>query len=122
MKPLPTLMRPLRSVDLDTGEAGEALVDAATSPRKHLRSSRAAGVQPARALGKFGGDSLSDFISSPRPRGADPVAHALGRRRPDRLHGRWQDDRGRCSRASSVALRDRSRSKAAATLALFEEL
>ena len=27
MKPLPTLMRPLRSVDLETGEAGEALVE-----------------------------------------------------------------------------------------------
>ena len=27
MKPLPTLMRPLRSADLETGEAGEALVE-----------------------------------------------------------------------------------------------
>src|ERR1043166_1489657 len=56
MKPLPTLMRPLRSVDLETGEPGEALVE---------RSEGAVAFELARAAReKFGGDSLEDFVGA----------------------------------------------------------
>ncbi len=65
MKPLPTLMRPLRSVDLETGEPGEALVersDVAAVEALAVVAEAAVAFELARAAReKFGGDSLADF-------------------------------------------------------------
>jgi chorismate synthase len=70
MKPLPTLMRPLRSVDLDTGEAGEALVersDVAAVEALAVVAEAAVAFELARATReKFGGDSLGDVIQAHR--------------------------------------------------------
>jgi len=68
MKPLPTLMRPLRSVDLDTAEAGEALVersDVAAVEALAVVAEAAVAFELARAAReKFGGDSLGDFVGA----------------------------------------------------------
>jgi chorismate synthase len=68
MKPLPTLMRPLRSVDLETGEAGEALVersDVAAVEALAVVAEAAVAFELARAAReKFGGDSLVDFVGA----------------------------------------------------------
>jgi len=68
MKPLPTLMRPLRSVDLQTGEAGEALVersDVAAVEALAVVAESAVAFELARAAReKFGGDSLGDFVTA----------------------------------------------------------
>jgi chorismate synthase len=65
MKPLPTLMRPLRSVDLQTGEPGEALVERSdTSAVEALSVVAEAAVAlelAAAAREKFGGDAVEDF-------------------------------------------------------------
>ena len=70
MKPLPTLMRPLRSVDLQTGEAGEALVersDVAAVEALAVVAEAAVAFELARAAReKFGGDSLADFVTAHR--------------------------------------------------------
>jgi chorismate synthase len=70
MKPLPTLMRPLQSVDLDTGEPGEALVersDVAAVEALAVVAEAAVAFELARAaLEKFGGDSLADFLHARR--------------------------------------------------------
>jgi chorismate synthase len=68
MKPLPTLMRPLRSVDLATGEPGTALVE-----RSDVQAVEALAVVAEAAVAwelaraareKFGGDALSDFVGA----------------------------------------------------------
>jgi chorismate synthase len=68
MKPLPTLMRPLRSVDLATGEPGDALVE-----RSDVQAVEALAVVAEAAVAwelaraareKFGGDSLADFVAA----------------------------------------------------------
>jgi len=68
MKPLPTLMRPLRSVDLETGEPGEALVersDVAAVEALAVVAEAAVAFELARAAReKFGGDSLPDFVGA----------------------------------------------------------
>jgi chorismate synthase len=68
MKPLPTLMRPLRSVDLETGEAGEALVersDVAAVEALAVVAEAAIAFELARAAReKFGGDALGDFVAA----------------------------------------------------------
>ncbi len=68
MKPLPTLMRPLRSVDLQTGEAGEALVersDTAAVEALSVVAEAAVAFELARAAReKFGGDALGDFVGA----------------------------------------------------------
>jgi chorismate synthase len=68
MKPLPTLMRPLRSVDLESGEAGEALVersDVAAVEALAVVAEAAVAFELARAAReKFGGDSLADFVGA----------------------------------------------------------
>jgi chorismate synthase len=70
MKPLPTLMRPLRSVDLATAEVGEALVE-----RSDVQAVEALAVVAEAAVGwelaraareKFGGDALEDFVGAHR--------------------------------------------------------
>src|SRR5438094_8960658 len=68
MKPLPTLMRPLRSVDLATGEPAQALVersDTAAVEALAVVAEAAVGVELARAAReKFGGDALEDFVGA----------------------------------------------------------
>src|ERR671936_304772 len=70
MKPLPTLMKPLRSVDLDTAEPGVALVERSdTSAVEALAVVAEAAVawELARAAHeKFGGDALGDFVAAHR--------------------------------------------------------
>jgi chorismate synthase len=70
MKPLPTLMRPLRSVDLQTGEAGEALVersDVAAVESLSVVAEAAVAFELARAAReKFGGDALDDLVAAYR--------------------------------------------------------
>ena len=68
MKPLPTLMRPLRSVDLDTGDPADALVersDVSAVEALAVVAEAAVAWELARAAReKFGGDALGDFISA----------------------------------------------------------
>jgi chorismate synthase len=68
MKPLPTLMRPLRSVDLASGEAGQALVERSDVQAVEALAvvAEAAGAwELARAAReKFGGDALVDFVAA----------------------------------------------------------
>src|SRR5688500_12425799 len=70
MKPLPTLMKPLRSVDLATGEEGQALVersDVAAVEALAVVAEAAVAFELARAAReKFGGDALADFVASHR--------------------------------------------------------
>ena len=68
MKPLPTLMKPLQSVDLETGEPAEALVersDTAAIEALAVVAEAAVAFELARAaLEKFGGDALGDFVGA----------------------------------------------------------
>ena len=70
MKPLPTLMRPLRSVDLETREAGQALVErsdvCAIEALAVVAEAAVAFELAAAARDKFGGDSLGDFLAAHR--------------------------------------------------------
>jgi chorismate synthase len=70
MKPLPTLMRPLRSVDLDTGQPAEALVErsdtAAVEALAVVAESCVAWELARAAREKFGGDALADFLAAHR--------------------------------------------------------
>ena len=68
MKPLPTLMKPLASVDLVTGEPGQALVersDVAAVEALAVVAESAVAWELAGAAGeKFGGDALADFVAA----------------------------------------------------------
>jgi chorismate synthase len=68
MKPLPTLMRPLQSIDLVTGEPAQALVersDTAAIEALAVVAEAAMAFELARAAReKFGGDSLGDFVGA----------------------------------------------------------
>ncbi len=68
MKPLPTLMRPLRSADLETGEPAEALVersDVAAVEALSVVAEASVAFELARAArDKFGGDSVVDFVAA----------------------------------------------------------
>ena len=68
MKPLPTLMQPLASVDLQTGEPGEALVersDVSAVEALAVVAEAAVAFELARvAREKFGGDALDDFVAA----------------------------------------------------------
>jgi chorismate synthase len=70
MKPLPTLMRPLRSVDLETGQPAEALVersDTAAVEALAVVAEAAVAFELARAAReKLGGDALADFVAAYR--------------------------------------------------------
>jgi chorismate synthase len=61
-------MRPLASVDLDTGEAGEALVErsdtAAVEALAVVAEACVAWELAAAARDKFGGDALGDFVGA----------------------------------------------------------
>ena len=68
MKPLPTLMKPLASVDLQTGEEGQALVersDVAAVEALAVVAEASVAFELARAAReKFGGDALGDFVGA----------------------------------------------------------
>jgi chorismate synthase len=68
MKPLPTLMRPLRSVDLETGDPADALVersDVSAVEALAVVAEAAVAWELARAAReKFGGDALGDFVGA----------------------------------------------------------
>jgi chorismate synthase len=68
MKPLPTLMRPLASADLETGEAGQALVErsdvAAVEALAVVAEACVAWELARAAREKFGGDALEDFVGA----------------------------------------------------------
>src|SRR5436190_17491732 len=68
MKPLPTLMKPLASVDLESGEAGQALVersDVAAVEALAVVAEASVAFELARAAReKFGGDALGDFVGA----------------------------------------------------------
>jgi chorismate synthase len=70
MKPLPTLMQPLQSVDLRTGEPAEALVersDTAAIEALAVVAEASVAFELARAAReKFGGDALADFVGAYR--------------------------------------------------------
>jgi len=68
MKPLPTLMQPLASVDLQTGEPGEALVErsdvSAVEALAVVAEAVVAWELGRAAREKFGGDALGDFVAA----------------------------------------------------------
>jgi len=68
MKPLPTLMKPLRSADLETGEPAQALVersDVAAVEALAVVAEACVAFELARAAReKFGGDALEDFVAA----------------------------------------------------------
>ena len=70
MKPLPTLMRPLASVDLQTGDPGQALVErsdtAAVEALAVVAEACVAWELARAAREKFGGDALGDFLAAHR--------------------------------------------------------
>jgi chorismate synthase len=70
MKPLPTLMKPLASVDLETGEPAQALVErsdtAAVEALAVVAEACVAWELARAAREKFGGDALGDFLLSYR--------------------------------------------------------
>ena len=68
MKPLPTLMQPLASVDLQTGEPAHALVErsdvSAVEALAVVAESAVAWELARAAREKFGGDALGDFVAA----------------------------------------------------------
>ncbi|HUZ81836.1 MAG TPA: chorismate synthase [Gaiellaceae bacterium] len=68
MKPLPTLMKPLGSVDLETGERADALVErsdvAAVEALAVVAEAAVAWELAVAAQEKFGGDAVGDFVAS----------------------------------------------------------
>jgi chorismate synthase len=70
MKPLPTLMKPLGSVDLETGEPANALVErsdvAAVEALAVVAEAAVAWELAVAAHEKFGGDAVVDFVAAHR--------------------------------------------------------
>ncbi len=70
MKPLPTLMKPLDSVDLSTGEAAQALVERsdvhAVEALAVVAEAAVAWELARAALEKFGGDAIDDLVGAHR--------------------------------------------------------
>jgi chorismate synthase len=68
MKPLPTLMKPLASVDLETKEPATALVErsdvSAVEALAVVAEAAVALELAALALDKFGGDAVGDFVAA----------------------------------------------------------
>jgi chorismate synthase len=68
MKPLPTLMKPLGSVDLSSGEAASALVErsdvAAVEALAVVAEAAVAWELAVAARDKFGGDAIGDFTAA----------------------------------------------------------
>ena len=104
MKPLPTLMRPLRSVDLETGEPADALVErsdvSAVEALAVVAESAVAWSSPApRARSSAATRSVISSPPGARTWSGSTGRHAKQARRPRWLHGRRQDDAGLGCRA-----------------------
>ena len=99
MKPLPTLTKPLRSVDLATHEPAAALrerTDSCTVPAAGVvGEAMVALVLGAAYREKLGGDHIDDTKPALLAYGSASggVARARRRDRPGRVHGRGQVDR-----------------------------
>src|SRR5207244_3633870 len=119
MKPLPTLMRPLRSVDLETGEPAEALVersDTAAVEALAVVAEAAVAFELARAAReKFGGDALGDFVAAynayreridwtPRSRSTSHWSASWAPVRP-RPAGSWRNGSAAASSTSTTSSR-----------------
>ena len=93
MKPLPTLTKPLRSVDTETHEPAQALrerTDSCTVPAAGVVGEAMVALVLAQAYReKFGGDHIDDMLESRRRL---PGSGSDGTR-PDRVHGRRQVQR-----------------------------
>ena len=122
MKPLPTLMKPLRSVDLATGEAGAGARRAerrrcGRGARGRRRGGRRVRARARRAREVRRRRARRLRRRAPRVPGADPVATARPRPAPRarRLHGRRQVDARRAGRraARPAVRRPRRRARAA---------
>ena len=96
MKPLPTLTKPLRSVDIATHAPAEALrerTDSCTVPAAGVVGEAMVAFVVADAYRrKFGGDHIDDVKAA---LARLPRSGSGGTDRADRLHGRWQDDAAR---------------------------
>jgi chorismate synthase len=68
MKPLPTLMKPLGSLDLETGEPAQALVErsdvSAVEALAVVMEAAIAWELARAAREKFGGDAVGDFVGA----------------------------------------------------------
>ena len=90
MKPLPTLTKPLRSVDIDTKQPAEALrerTDSCTVPAAGVVGEAMLALELARAArDKFGGDGMRDVLEAadclPGPNRMAEVAAGASARRP----------------------------------------
>ena len=97
-KPLPTLMRPLRSVEMGSHTPREAHVersDVTVLPAAAVVAEAGVAFELARAaLEKFGGDAIGDFVAS-HAAYLERIARHDSRPSPkpgaDRVHGRGQD-------------------------------
>ena len=111
MKPLPTLMKPLASVDLQTGEPAEALVersDVSAVEALAVVAEAAVAWELARAAcEKFGGDALGDFVAAWRAYVEridwHPQPAGVTRKSPSRSSASWAP--GKTTLAAEVALR-----------------
>ena len=101
MKPLPTLTKPLRSVDTDTHEPAQALrerTDSCTVPAAGVVGEAMVALVMADAYQAASSAATTSMTCSRPPRaywsGSDGSgsARAATRARPDRLHGRGQVD------------------------------
>ena len=126
MKPLPTLTKPLRSVDTDTHEPAQALrerTDSCTVPAAGVVGEAMVALVLADAYRqKFGGDHIDDVLrpSAPTRSGSDGAASARSAEagaRADRLHGRRQVDASPAELAGGAGRR-RARQRRAAGGAL----
>ena len=123
MKPLPTLTKPLRSVDIATHEPAEALrerTDSCTVPAAGVVGEAMVAFVLADAYRrKFGGDHIDDVVEAVdalRASGSGGRALDGARPRLHRLHGGRQDD-GRAGggrRAGAPRRRHRRRARRAA--------
>jgi chorismate synthase len=84
MKPIPTLTKPLPSVELTTLTNTEAHVErsdvCAVPAARVVGEAAAAFVLAAAYLGKFGGDNMDQFVRSVRTYENDLEARGLWRR------------------------------------------
>ena len=120
MKPIPTLMRPLRSARLDTHEAADALVERSDTTAIAAAAVVAEAVvafELARCVREsFGGDHVDDMLAAYRAYLARIPWHRpeIPADRARRLHGRRQDDGRAGPRPASATPVRRSRSRGGA--------
>ena len=109
MKPLPTLTKPLRSVDIATREPAQALrerTDSCTVPAAGVVGEAMLAIVLAGACrDKFGGDHIDDVRAAMDAYTRRIGWHTLRLARLHRLHGRRQDQRRPRRRRGAAASR-----------------